>query len=258
MFNMYVECDVGVFAHRNEKGFYLMHSQPKYPTTNPGLFSGLSNTWGQIFICVSLSEQSRIELVAKHLQQIKARVYAVNEKGPAWNDRISKRSGKKKLLVSRGGRPFILFSKEPNDPIDIWSEQVAYGTQGPLLVLSWRKGSGGKINSVCPKDPKNSVNGGGSIEIEDVRKLRYETEGDLVAEFSGSQDHGKWAVSKYIEDEHFCIGDLNRIESQKKSGGGVICMKSHKVASAFRRMVIETECDPEEASTSLRKKHKSG
>jgi len=65
----------------------------------------------------------------------------------------------------------------------------------------------------------------------------------VVAEFSSGQDHGKLAVGKNGDDALFCIGDLNRVESQMRRGGGVLCFRDNiGLASAMRNLVNQTEC----------------
>jgi hypothetical protein len=96
--------------------------------------------------------------------------------------------------------------------------------------------------NVCPDNPENYPGHGGDRALEDVRRLRYETVEDVMAIFWGSQEHGKWAVSKNYRDGYFCIGDLNRVASQKRRGGGVLCMWDVRVANAFNWLVVDTDC----------------
>jgi hypothetical protein len=170
-------------------------------------------------------------------------VYAKNTNGPLWS------AGDPVLVLedtrtttfhSRGGRPFTLFSKPIRNVTDIWSKTVAPNLGSSLLIQSWRSGNVQKMKSICPNNPGLD----GRSTLEDVSKLSYEEERKVIAEFNSTQDHGKWAVSKNVRDGHFCIGDLNRVTSQMKRGGGVLCMHNERVATAFRRMVNKTDCDP--------------
>ncbi|XP_070532902.1 plancitoxin-1-like [Ptychodera flava] len=49
--------------------------------------------------------------------------------------------------------------------------------------------------------------------------------------FQRTKDHSKWAVSK--DKKWIFIGDLNRMESQMKRGGNVVCMSNPNLWKAF-------------------------
>jgi deoxyribonuclease-2 len=239
---------VGVLAHRHGKGFYIIHTQPKYPKPGTG-YGGVgakhSKINGQMFICVSLADVS-IQAVAEHIKHIKAIVYAKNENEPAWDAGVNTVCDTQTptKLESTGAQVFFLFCKPPNDQVDIWSSHVGSFVGGPLLVQSWRLGGGRPLKSVCPEGSEHSAEGTGQIVIEDITKLRYKT--DVIhAQFNSTKDHGKWAVNKNVP--YLCIGDLNRMESQNKRGGGVLCMWNDNVAKAFRSMVHKTDCDKDQS-----------
>ncbi|XP_074655924.1 plancitoxin-1-like isoform X2 [Tubulanus polymorphus] len=119
--------------------------------------------------------------------------------------------------------------------IELYEEIVAPTLQSDLNVETWRKGAGGKLkSSKCDKDYKvfNVI----SIKIGN-HQFRY------------SKDHSKWAVTptKTSKGGYVCIGDLNRMESQKYRGGGTVCFAAtnQKVWETFIGIINEVQpCVP--------------
>jgi hypothetical protein len=48
-----------------------------------------------------------------------------------------------------------------------------------------------------------------------------------------TQDHSKWAVS----DIYCFIGDLNRMDSQRKRGGGGLLIRHPDLAHGFKELI---------------------
>uniref|UniRef100_A0A3Q1GEP0 Deoxyribonuclease-2-alpha n=1 Tax=Acanthochromis polyacanthus TaxID=80966 RepID=A0A3Q1GEP0_9TELE len=61
--------------------------------------------------------------------------------------------------------------------------------------------------------------------------------------FSDTVDHSKWCVTE--GGTFTCIADLNRMESQKKRGGGALCTTNHVVGRAFIALIEEPCVEPE-------------
>jgi hypothetical protein len=81
-------------------------------------------------------------------------------------------------------------------------------------VETWRRGSA--IQAVTPN-------------LHDVKTLGW-----FAVNYKESQDHSKWAVCKNC----VWIGDLNRMESQMKRGGGGVVIRDAKMVKAFRGLII--------------------
>ena len=63
-------------------------------------------------------------------------------------------------------------------------------------------------------------------------------------DFKRTHDHSKWAISLDKKTPVVCIGDINRMESQRKRGGGTVCFKSADVWTSFNKSVKAIEaCD---------------
>jgi deoxyribonuclease II len=60
-------------------------------------------------------------------------------------------------------------------------------------------------------------------------------------EWKRTQDHAKWAVPIRDGVEFSCLGDMNRMVSQWKRGGGFYCIQSERLRSALRNLIVEQE-----------------
>ena len=58
--------------------------------------------------------------------------------------------------------------------------------------------------------------------MEDIKFITLKSL-DMPWGWSESKDHAKWGIS--IENNWVCVGDINRMISQKKRGGGTIAFQ---------------------------------
>ena len=88
---------------------------------------------------------------------------------------------------------------------DIYTDCIAKNAPYRWKVQTWKRGHEITANN---------------INIIDINKFKYEH-----IEYTTHQDHSKWAVSN---DSYYWVGDLNRMTSQfKRGGGGFICRDSN-------------------------------
>ena len=88
-----------------------------------------------------------------------------------------------------------------------------------LYVETWRKNPGNPLDSFCTKP-----------SVENIDEIDYKFHNSkLAGKFSYKDDHSKWAISKNIYHPYVCVGDINRMESQYKRGGGTTCFQTPQV-----------------------------
>ncbi|XP_074655925.1 plancitoxin-1-like [Tubulanus polymorphus] len=234
----------GVVAYDSETGFLLVHSVPNFPNTKTYSYPATAAINGQIMLCISMNH-SQFASIEKMLNVTKAGIYGINvpPKYPFLFPNALNRAKKindefccdETVLTSIDGQSFCAFSKGSDVVADLYEDIVAPKLQSNLNVETWRIGAGGKLeSSKCDKDYKvfNVI----SIKIGN-HQFRY------------SKDHSKWAVTptKTSKGGYVCIGDLNRMESQKYRGGGTVCFAAtnQKVWETFIGIINEVEpCVP--------------
>jgi deoxyribonuclease-2 len=68
--------------------------------------------------------------------------------------------------------------------------------------------------------------------------------------FSTHRDHSKWAISfqsglsENSMSKVVCIGDINRMTTQKKRAGGTVCFENEYVWKAYSGLVKNIESCP--------------
>lgn len=108
----------------------------------------------------------------------------------------------------------IHFAKNKNWDDDLWESLVAPGIGSNLLVESWLRGL--KEGSYCKPTYKYTV-----LDVK-LMSACCGPHGNIT--WKETQDHAKWAVP-LDKSGWLCIGDINRMTSQRKRGGGAVCFK---------------------------------
>ncbi|KAA0177505.1 hypothetical protein FNF27_01282 [Cafeteria roenbergensis] len=216
-------------------GFWLVHSTPRWPSgpSEANGYPGMPDmelTYGQSFLCISVSGAAALETIGQALVLDKPSVYdgsvskRVGNASPAMTDVINKKwSGLPNCdmtqLKSSGGAVFSVFAKSSQWADELYSKCVApkLGAQR-LVVESWIRGG------AC--DPQCGAN-----EVLDVGNVEIAGWG-----WRETQDHSKWAATS--DGRTGCIGDINRMTSQAKRGGGTVCTEAGALGRSLAKAVV--------------------
>ena len=242
----------GVIVLNEKYGFWLIHSVPKYP---PNLeskgydYPHTGQMYGQSFLCISLLTPTTAEQIGQQMIFNSPYVYSVNV--PKWastkyptlasaaSGNHSKKGKSFNVLTfsSLGGHSFTSFAKAKHFDKDLYAELVAPTLKTNLMVESWPNGPG-KMHSSCD----------GNYKVENVDSLDFEIKSKI--KFATHKDHAKWAVA-YSEqttmpdaEKYVCIGDINRMETQKKRGGGTVCFVNQDLWKSFTKIIQSVEACP--------------
>ena len=240
----------GVVAFGPKDGFWLVHSVPHFPpnTENNGKYSypHTGQMYGQSFLCISLRTIDSANAIGGQLLYNHPYMYSTNI--PSWaKDKYSdfnlaiQGSHIKKppyfhttQLRSLQGVNFISFAKYTLFHKDLYADFVAPSLQSDLLTETWPNGPG-KMNSSCDT----------RFHVENINELDFHLPNQKDEDdFTTRHDHAKWAVTKGKTkngQKYVCIGDINRMETQKKRAGGTVCFDHHYAWKAFTRIVKTIE-----------------
>jgi deoxyribonuclease-2 len=204
----------GVVTWNASKIGWLIHSVPHFPTEittssiSPILPSEL--IYGQSFVYLEMPySKEGLETILKQIEWMDANLF-LQYNMPVPTSYFSA-TEIKKMIIS----PTIdHYSKPSHYVLDIYGEHLCELDKSTWYVETWRRGSA--IQAVTPN-------------LHDVKTLGW-----FAVNYKESQDHSKWAVCKNC----VWIGDLNRMESQMKRGGGGVVIRDAKMVKAFRGLII--------------------
>ena len=234
-------------AAGTEGGLWIVHSTPKFPASTGKAqfyFPETEIIYGQTFLCLSLSK-SEIDTVGQQLLLNKPYIYhkvgmfADVETTAAqfpnlgdvlrgnWNTEGG--TGVQKLNVGSELQTFTSFAKNAQWNDDLYENLIAKHYSSGFLVETWLRGE--EIGPYCPPSSPFRVVDAKTLSVVDGTQNRTWTE---------SQDHAKWAValdSSYV----VCVGDINRMTSQRKRGGGAVCFSNRNLCYSLYNTVTTSD-----------------
>lgn len=243
----------GVLAVDGLTGFWLIHSVPQFAP--PAGVTGTKYSYppngkenGQTAMCVSFRTPAELDHIVSQLLCMRPNVYAMRVSteatsiSPKLLDLEARRwpRGVKESIqqvVSINGQKFTSFSRNSkSEHKDLYLEIIAPELASNLLVESWRRGSGDPLPSNCTY--KYKVNNVESVELKFSSSAATRT----TIPWSYLEDHSKWAVA--VNKAFTCVGDINRMASQYKRGGGSMCFPDPDVWNIVRNSIHAVESCP--------------
>ncbi|RWS24134.1 plancitoxin-1-like protein [Leptotrombidium deliense] len=240
----------GVLAVDQSTGFWLIHSVPKFVSpVSTGQYgypsSGRRN--GQTALCFSFDTKTETEKIVKQFLHNQPKVYdhsvssVILSLVPSFKDLLNEnwiRNEKSEALIySTSGHQFISFAKGAKVVEDLYDSFVAPSLESNLFVETWRRGAGTPLKSEC--DLRYHVKNVDYININGARWHYLE-------------DHSKWAITETSDEKinkaYTCVGDINRMKSQFKRGGGTVCFNDLNIWKIFKASVEGIEPCPKNTS----------
>jgi deoxyribonuclease-2 len=130
---------------------------------------------------------------------------------------------------SRGGKAFKLIAKNRKWGGDFWNQLVGPALGVTMDVETWIRGA---IPSEKDSDAPGALNLLGEHEVFDVKLIDLTPLG-MPWKWPETKDHAKWGIG--VEADWVCVGDINRMISQEKRGGGAIAFQEQTLWDALRR-----------------------
>eukprot|EP01097_Dermamoeba_algensis_P006356 TRINITY_DN3983_c0_g1_i1.p1 TRINITY_DN3983_c0_g1~~TRINITY_DN3983_c0_g1_i1.p1 ORF type:complete len:365 (+),score=30.75 TRINITY_DN3983_c0_g1_i1:120-1214(+) len=233
----------GVMGFDQNGAFWLIHSVPRFPAgpsaaSSPDIEPG-QRIYGQSMICISLSGDQVEGLVAKNLNSFEANFYessfpaSISSLYPnlyaVANDKAGTRAVTSFFNLTSHGVPFFHFAKNAKWGLDLYADMVSPYFGEALMVETWMRP---REASFYPPRSK--------YEVVNVNSVNFPSLPDSYG-WPETSDHSKWAISTFPSGGLFCIGDINKQESQTKRGGGTMCALNCNIYSAFASMVKQVD-----------------
>ena len=237
----------GVVAFDGDRGFWMVHSVPHFPEPPWKAYSypPRGKTYGQSFLCLTLPS-SQLETLAQQLLYMEPVIYA-SQMNPYLQARYPEMArviaGETRRVWSIAGFAtpcgdiFYSFAKSRYFGDDLYSRFVAEKLNVSLDTETWMRAATpeNRLPSYCT--PNLQVRNVVQINVTAFSpRLRLV----MLFSFGNNRDHSKWAISTRSKP-WVCIGDINRMESQFRRGGGAVCHMNYSLWRMFAGMVSLVE-----------------
>eukprot|EP01128_Nolandella_sp_AFSM9_P003765 TRINITY_DN164_c0_g1_i1.p1 TRINITY_DN164_c0_g1~~TRINITY_DN164_c0_g1_i1.p1 ORF type:complete len:421 (+),score=80.09 TRINITY_DN164_c0_g1_i1:68-1264(+) len=257
----------GLIGFDQHSGFFLSHSAPGFPysaSVSPSSweFPYHQTYFAQHFFCGSFP-LSEMEKITKNVLYYYAYVYdsnipsALEAQLPSFSTLVAMKltQGSGAVPVTTlGGQAFSLIGKSASTYSDLYEDVVSPILKTSTQSMTWCCGFGSNccMPSFCegnavtdPSDPqkKESTYPFASMTVQEMSFSK-------TLNYTNHLNHAKWALaiaprtggslSQNATPPWTCFADMNRMASQRKRGGGAICMLNQPLYDALTAAVTQT------------------
>ena len=218
------------FDVASNTALWLLHSWPKY--VDVGATGMPTPMYGQTFVCISLTLKMASDIATQMAQCQQPQVYA--PRVPASLDRndplfaLSQSVNPNTLgaysvdvYQSIGGLTFKVIAKNRNWDKDFWNDLVGPQLGADMCDETWIRGK------IPPTLDSDNVHHTYDIKYIDLHPL------GCPWVWPETHDHAKWGIT--LTPDWVCVGDVNRMVSQEKRGGGTIALQDPALWAALSR-----------------------
>lgn len=219
----------GILAWNNERIGWCIHSVPNYPEFNDTFkktkrFDPIDKSqliYGQSFVYIEIvfSLQHLLDIFIQ-LELMEAHIYYQTMN---MNDFLKKNKDDQKdeeyLRVLTITDTLYHVSKHTKWNKDLYEHFLSSYFDSNVLCETWAK----------PGIPSSKT-------VKNVRTVKWENDNE---EYYTTNDHSKYAVSMNSSNPWIYIGDINRMESQFRRGGGGILIKNKKFWRLINQNLID-------------------
>jgi deoxyribonuclease-2 len=207
------------FDTASKTAYWLLHSWPKF--ADPGAAQEPTPKYGQTYLCVSLDLATANKIAAQMIEHQEPQTYFCRTANLPKTDPLYALSQPLQPnppadssvidLKTRGGMPFKVIAKNQRWNDDFWNDLVGPALKADMDVETWIRG---KIPPIADSDG-----------IHKTFDIKYINLGAMGAHWAWPEthDHAKWGIT--LQSDWVCVGDINRMISQRRRGGGTIAFQ---------------------------------
>lgn len=239
------------FNKKTNEAMILLHSTPRFPAKGECTLPDEEKIYGQTYLCVTLESYDVIsEMAAMMLQQQNPQVLVDNSYLPdsiGADEALSQLYHQQNIkesdtpghisFLSKEGKEFRMIAKSKKWGKDFWIDLVSPELGVDLNVESWRRGA-------VTESEDDTVS---KEEVEDVMQMDLSGLGLPAYAWKYTKDHSKWGVvadADLSKGAWVCVADINRMKSQEKRGGGVICFIDENLRNALNSTEAKLQIEP--------------
>jgi len=222
----------GVIAFDTNTGtaFWLLHSWPKY--ADPQASDMPTPIYGQTFLCISMDIKTAGAIAAQMADHQVPQVYlprvpkALSKTDPLYilTQTLNPNPvGDSNVIEckSLGGLAFQVIAKNRKWNKDFWNDLVGPTLKEDMDVETWIRGK------IPPTLDSDGIHKTFDVKYIDLSPLGF------PYTWPETQDHAKWGIT--LQSNWICVGDINRMISQEKRGGGTIAFQNETLWAALNK-----------------------
>jgi deoxyribonuclease II len=218
------------FDTASKTAFWLLHSWPKF-TDPKNTKTDPTPKYGQTYLCISLDLDAATQLAAQMADHQEPQIYFPNPANLPKTSALylltqsasSTPAGDADVinLKSAAGMPFKVLAKNKEWNKDFWNQWVGPTLGDDMDDETWIRG---------PIPP--IADGDGIHKTFDIKYVNLGSMGVHWA-WPETHDHAKWGIT--LHEPWICVGDINRMISQRKRGGGTIAFQNQILWQALSK-----------------------
>jgi len=217
------------FDTASKTAYWLLHSWPKF--TVPGATTDPTPKYGQTYLCISIDLATASQIANQMLHHQEPQVYFPNPADLPKTDPLylltqpltPNPPGDSSVLQckSQAGMPFQVIAKNREWNKDFWNDLVGPTLDDDMDDETWIRGP---IPPIADSD--------GIHKTFDIKYINLGALGVHLA-WPETHDHAKWGIT--LHKPWICVGDINRMISQRKRGGGTIAFQNPTLWQALSK-----------------------
>jgi len=240
--NAHMKGDLGFDSNG---GFWLVHSVPRFPnyTQFDYFYPEEETKFGQSYMCLNL-DLTTINTVASFMMIDWPFVYDSNFPSALSNQlpnvqqlingaHMNASTAQSNPFSTSNGKSFVQFAKNSQ-----WNSDLYEGLVEPYIGLgmkveTWQNGENPLPSYCTPQYKYDSIN---------IKSIKISSS----VHWKETMDHSKWGVSipndKDDDSQKWaCVGDINRMQSQRGRGGGTVCTQDVGLWDAFNSIIASSD-----------------
>lgn len=218
------------FDTASKTALWVLHSWPKF--ADPMAAGMPTPIYGQTYLCLSLDLATASQIAGQMANHQEPQVYvpripaSLDKKDPLYllsQPLDTNATGDADVIdcKSRGGLAFKVIAKNRKWNKDFWNDLVGPTLKADMDVETWIRG---KIPPTLDSD--------GIHKTFDVKYIDLSPLG-IPWTWPETHDHAKWGIT--VGSDWVCVGDINRMVSQEKRGGGTIAFQDQTLWAALSK-----------------------
>ena len=218
------------FDTASKTALWLLHSWPKF--ADPMAAGMPTPIYGQTYLCLSLDMATASQIAGQMANHQEPQVYvpripaSLDKKDPLYllTQTLDPNANGDADVIdckSRGGLAFKVIAKNRKWNKDFWNDLVGPTLKADMDVETWIRG---KIPPMLDSD--------GIHKTFDVKYIDLSPLG-IPWTWPETHDHAKWGIT--VDSDWVCVGDINRMVSQEKRGGGTIAFQDQTLWAALSK-----------------------